>query len=904
MPTPRSWWKRSVHWIIVLLLLVSTTALFPQSVAVRAATEQTNHQQIDQPIDNTLANNEGGGIIPASPDLYTIVVGEADGPDVTQPGTVDVPPTEEAEPETPLAAEPAVPLEGLDDYSLSENADKPVVPSVVPPTEMEAPSPESIESVPDLTLPESGVLLDENQTEAVFALTGNLDDFDRANGPLGGSWTDKVSGITIVNSLAQTTFGNTTAALSIHNAVGVNAATARISNGGAGHTQYVGMVFNYLDGDSFIFIKIQDNNGDGLFDTAGCYSTNNGGGFGLGFFTLSGTLSAATLHVTVSSNRSVSISLTSLSGGGGDQNYVCDNAPLVKGAQFGINSYGGGRIDTVTVNAPDPSPFTSFTTQNGPLGSHWWVHAGIFEVVDQKALGKAQTPHLATYNGLGGYKVEADISLLPGGGTQYAGLVLNFDEGINDAFLKVQDGDGNGDIDHGACYLGNNGDSGSFGLGYFSLSTPIHTAHMSVSLGDDRVVHISLTHIDGGAGSQAYDCTGAPTAEGYGVGIASYGGGRVDNFQVTQDFMDNFNRANNTLGSNWIKRSGNIDIVSQKAVGISGSALATFNGVGASSLEADVSLTPGGGTQYSALILNYGAGTNDLFIKVQDNNGGGAFNTAGCYLGNNSGSFGLGFFNLTASFTTAHMVVSVDTARVVTLAFTNINGGSGAQVYVCSGAPAAEGSAVGIAAYGPGQLDNVRVNRVFAYDAFNRPTGSLGPSWRTRAGTMALVDQTARGMIDSSSLTTFSHITGNQVEGDIAANPDGQLNFAAFVLNYKTGSSNLFIKFQNQDTDVGFEKIGCYTGNNGTGFGPGFFNLTSPVNTAHVKIWVNSARTVTILLTRVNGGTANQLYSCAGAPPAEGNLVGLGSFHGGRVDNVRASEFAPTVGTFLPMIMR
>lgn len=171
---------------------------------------------------------------------------------------------------------------------------------------------------------------------------------------------------------------------------------------------------------------------------------------------------------------------------------------------------------------------------------------------------------------------------------------------------------------------------------------------------------------------------------------------------------------------------------------------------------------------------------------------------------------------------------------------------------------------------------------------------------------MGVVDQTARGLISDSNLTLFANLTGNQVEGDIAINPNGAINYAAFILNYGVGVNNIFVKFQNQDGDPGYEMIGCYLGNNGSGgtFGLGFSNMTAPVLNAHVKIWVNSARTVTILLTRINGDTGKQLYTCTGAPPAEGNLVGIGNMNGSRIDNVMASDFVPTLDAFLPMIVR
>ena len=857
-------------------------------------------QQSDPPVDNSIP----GEPILATESTYPYTAREPGNPDPTLPGPVRVQAIEDAPagliPEVQQVPNPDSPI----DLSLPENAGLTATPGEVPAQLPSEPAP--ADPALDQTL---GISVSQTTEESpnglLTGLTGNLDDFNRVNGPLGNAWTNKVAGISIENSLARTSFGATDSAVSIHNGIGVNEAMARVQIDGSGVAQYAGFAFNYADGQDFIFIKVQDNDFDGLFDTGFCYTGNNNFDFfGLGIFPLSGTFSAATLHVSVRADRSVVIELIDLAGGGANQKYVCNGAPAVNGSQFGIVSYGGGQIDDVTVEAVDPKPFTSFADQDGPLGSDWYVQAGSFEIQQQKASGRKEYPNLATYNSLGANQIEADISLSPGGGLQYAGLVLNYDEGVNNLFMKVQDGDGNGTFESAACYTGNNGSG--FGPGFFALATPFSRAHMKVMVNSDREVFFSLTQIDGGTSYQSYICSGAPVAEGYGVGIASYGGGRVDNFQVVQDFRDNFNRPNGSLGIDWGVLDGGYAIVNKKAVGTAGFARAVYNGMGANRIEADVSLSPGGANQYSALMLDYGEGTNNLFIKVQDNGAGGSFDTAGCYLGNNGSSFGLGFFTLSAPFSTAHMIVSVDEARVVTLLFTNIDGGNSTQAYVCGVAPSAEGPFVGIGSYQGGLIDNVLVNRVFGLDSFNRPTGSLGPAWETKDGIMGILDQTARGPLASSSLTVFNNITGNEVEGDITVNPSGVLNFAAFILNYGAGVNNLFIKFQNQDSDPAFESIACYLGNNNSGrpFGLGYSSLISPVNSAHVKIWVNSARTVTILLTRINGMLGSQLYTCTGAPPAEGNLVGIASYGGARIDNVEATEFVPTLDIFLPVILR
>lgn len=160
---------------------------------------------------------------------------------------------------------------------------------------------------------------------------------------------------------------------------------------------------------------------------------------------------------------------------------------------------------------------------------------------------------------------------------------------------------------------------------------------------------------------------------------------------------DDFNRPDGPLGPNWTDQASSFAIVSQAAVGGPGAtlALATHNTATGDVIEIDVAHT-GASAQYAAAVLNYGGGVSNIFIKVQDNGNGSQLDTAACYTGNNGVAFGLGFFALTVPFTTAHMRVEVDASRTVTIDFTNVDGGAGAQQYTCPGAPPAEGPAVGM----------------------------------------------------------------------------------------------------------------------------------------------------------------------------------------------------------------
>jgi len=171
--------------------------------------------------------------------------------------------------------------------------------------------------------------------------------------------------------------------------------------------------------------------------------------------------------------------------------------------------------------------------------------------------------------------------------------------------------------------------------------------------------------------------------------------------------LDNFNRADGPIGPNWVVQSGSCNVSNNAAV-CSDGGRATFSGASGTGdvAEADVA-TNGTALQYTGLLLNYGAGVSNLFLKVQQQSGDGLFHKGGCYVGNNSNGFGLGFFDLDSPFATAHMKAT-RVGNDVTIEFTNIDGGTQSpQSYVCSNAPAPEGTGIGIVGYaGYARLDN------------------------------------------------------------------------------------------------------------------------------------------------------------------------------------------------------
>ena len=139
---------------------------------------------------------------------------------------------------------------------------------------------------------------------------------------------------------------------------------------------------------------------------------------------------------------------------------------------------------------------------------------------------------------------EADVEAV-GTSLQYTGVVLNGD-GVNPnlafPFIKVQQQNGSGTFDNIATYLGNNGSSGAFGIGFTSVSTPFHRAHLRATRNGSTVT-IQLTHVDGGAlADQTYISTGAPAPVGNSIGVHGYEAhtATLDNFGDGATVLDNF----------------------------------------------------------------------------------------------------------------------------------------------------------------------------------------------------------------------------------------------------------------------------------------------------------------------------------------------------------------------------
>jgi len=189
-------------------------------------------------------------------------------------------------------------------------------------------------------------------------------------------------------------------------------------------------------------------------------------------------------------------------------------------------------------------------------------------------------------------------------------------------------------------------------------------------------------------------------------------------------FFDDFNRDDSsTLGPNWTLVNGGECVRSNQAAGAAyGTNMALANGVGLSYLNAYATLDVfAGGTslQYDAIGLGMTADASEgIFVKVQESEGGGAFDTAGFYRGNNNSgeAWGPGFFFLPTSFQSARISVFALNADTIRLGIDTNFDGTFEQVYDSSGVlgfASSLGTGVGLGQYGPdSRADNFSATTV------------------------------------------------------------------------------------------------------------------------------------------------------------------------------------------------
>ncbi|MEQ8211270.1 MAG: hypothetical protein RH917_15695 [Lacipirellulaceae bacterium] len=164
-----------------------------------------------------------------------------------------------------------------------------------------------------------------------------------------------------------------------------------------------------------------------------------------------------------------------------------------------------------------------------------------------------------------------------------------------------------------------------------------------------------------------------------------------------QLLVDDFNDGST---SGWTIQNGTITESGGVFYGTDES-LATLDGVSSSSLGVDAIANPG--TDYVALVLNYNSLSDNLFIKIQDNDANGLFDRVFFYTGNNgvAAFIGSSFFDLSSQVGATYFQAT-DNGDGTATAYVEATGeffsGTLNSTYTGTGA--------GIGFYGNGEADN------------------------------------------------------------------------------------------------------------------------------------------------------------------------------------------------------
>ncbi|MEN6575732.1 MAG: hypothetical protein ABFD90_05260 [Phycisphaerales bacterium] len=167
-----------------------------------------------------------------------------------------------------------------------------------------------------------------------------LDDFNRADGPLGANWTIQNGYFDVVSNTARG--GNS--AIATYNGVTSWALEADVAANGTA-LQYTGLILGYADLDNCLFMKVQEQSPyPGQFTHAAFYYGNNTtSGFGPGFFGLDNYFTTAHMRVELVGST-VTMTFSNIDGGPGTQVYVATGAPNTGGNGIGICGYDGYAI--------------------------------------------------------------------------------------------------------------------------------------------------------------------------------------------------------------------------------------------------------------------------------------------------------------------------------------------------------------------------------------------------------------------------------------------------------------------------------------------------------------------------------------------------------------------------------
>lgn len=201
--------------------------------------------------------------------------------------------------------------------------------------------------------------------------------------------------------------------------------------------------------------------------------------------------------------------------------------------------------------------------------------------------------------------------------------------------------------------------------------------------------------------------------------------------------FDDFNRANSTnMGADWTE-SGDIEIYNNMGRGVS--SLSYMNHTSAAAPYATSTYSSRfdttGGLVYVAMMAGFANGSDNVFVKVQDNNSDGWYDRVFFYYGNNGGPWagytGSYYYDLATPTVSGTMTLSFDNAGDDAVLTINNDASGATEVFVCGGLAVNSGylgDGAGVGTYGQCLFDDWSFNGGgggFALSTTGAPGGTM-----------------------------------------------------------------------------------------------------------------------------------------------------------------------------------
>ncbi|MCC6661748.1 MAG: hypothetical protein IT437_12780 [Phycisphaerales bacterium] len=571
---------------------------------------------------------------------------------------------------------------------------------------------------------------------APFGEGGFGDHFGRANGPLGNGW----SGASLANfSISGSTGTHTNNATeSIQNDTYQGSHRSAVmslnvfTNGTA--LQFAG-VAGGMGGSDFFYVKLQAQTSTGKFSNIGFYRSSNGPwAGGAPFAALSSEFDKGRMRVSVSPDGdTVSCDIDTNFDGTPDQHYESSGLNGIAGnfgTKFGLVAFGAPVYDNFNVTHEGKTD--NFDRANGGMSGPWAASAGTFANFsisgDAGAHANASSDIMRTTAATGAATAFTQwVDARAGAGLSFVGLCAGLG-GTDNLFVKVQ---GTAEFSTIGFYHGNNGGAWAGmtgGAGFFGASANFTSARLRVGISaDGDTAYLDVDTDFDGVADQSYargGLNGISGSFGNQFGVTAYGDSTFDNYALLNNTGDTFNRANGPIGGKWAAVTGPLGAftINGNAGDYTGGATpGTIMNTGwkaaitDSSQWLDVSLDPGGGVAFVSLLAGLG-GTDNVFVKIQNNGGVSDFDRVFFYHGPTGGA---GWTGMNPATIFNDLVTPVTSARVrlqvgadgdtVTLQVDNNFDGIADESFSRTGLSnitGAFGNRYGIGAYGPVGFDN------------------------------------------------------------------------------------------------------------------------------------------------------------------------------------------------------